>query len=110
MVDVVKSHGHGELIPAAFLSDEDQSVVGADPKNLIVGEGGSDPAELGACVGTFVRWNGKCMYQRIDKRQIPVSYINTTRDMTVPFDYQKDVIGGLETASHLASASFRARD
>lgn len=101
MIDVVESHGHGELIPAAFLFDGDQSVVSANPKKLIVGEEGSDPAELEAYVGTFVRWNGKCMYLGIDKcawGQIPVSYIYTTRDMTVPFHYQKDMAAGLEAA------------
>lgn len=100
MIDVVKAHGHESLIPIAFLFDEDQSVVSADPKTLIVGEG-ADPTELESYVGTFVRWNGKCMYQPIDKcawKQIPVSYVYTARDMTVPLEYQKDMVADLEAA------------
>lgn len=100
MIDIVKSHGHESLIPIVFLFDEDQSVVNADPKTLIVGEGGN-PAELEAYVAGFVRWNGKCIYQAIDKcawREIPVSYIYTSRDMTVPLEYQKDMVADLEAA------------
>lgn len=100
MIDVVKSHGHGDLIPIAFLFDEDQSVVSADPKTLIVGEG-ADLAELESYVASLVRWNGKCMYQGIEKcawRQIPVSFIYTARDMTVPLQYQKDMVAELEAA------------
>lgn len=100
MIDVVKAHGHESLIPIAFLFDEDQSVVSADPKTLIVGEG-ADPAELETYMATFVRWNGKSMYQGIDKcawRQIPVSYIYTAKDMTVPLEYQKDMVADMEAA------------
>lgn len=100
MIDVVKAHGHESLIPIAFLFDEDQSVVSADPKTLIVGEG-ADPAELEAYIATFVRWNGKSMYQGTEKcawRQIPVSYIYTARDMTVPLEYQKDMVADMEAA------------
>lgn len=100
MIDVVKSHGHGGLISIAFLFDEDQSIVSADPKTVIVGEG-ADSAEQESYIATMARWNGKCMYQGIEKcawRQIPVSYIHSTRDMTVPLEYQKDMMADLEAA------------
>lgn len=101
MADVVKAHGHEDLIPVAFVFDADQSVVSADPKTLIVGESGADRAELEAYVATFARWNGKSMYQGADRcawREIHVSYIYTAKDMTVPLAYQKDMVAAMEAA------------
>lgn len=99
MVDVVKAHGHGDLIPLAFLFDEDRSVVSADPKTLLVG--GEPGEELDTYVGSFVRWNGECMYQGAEKaawREVPVTYLYATKDMTVPLDYQKDMVRDMEKA------------
>ncbi|MCJ1239303.1 hypothetical protein MMC14_007297, partial [Varicellaria rhodocarpa] len=50
-------------------------------------------------LATLVRWNGKGMYLPIkhaEWREIPVAYIHTTADMTVPFDYQKSFVEGIE--------------
>jgi len=46
-----------------------------------------------------LRWNGKCMSQSIAKcawREISVTYIYTTNDMTVPFDYQKSMVESMK--------------
>ncbi|KAF5865943.1 hypothetical protein ETB97_001519 [Aspergillus alliaceus] len=80
---------------AAFAITEESSMVDVcesrDPKNLLVGP--SHPEEeLEAYVAGLARWNGKAMYQGTRQcawREIPVSFVYATADMTVSFDYQK---------------------
>ncbi len=65
-----------------------------DPKALLVGPGFED-AEAEAYVESLGRWNGRCMYQEVAQcawREIPVTYIYTGRDMTVPLEYQKSMV------------------
>ncbi|KAI5863660.1 alpha/beta-hydrolase [Durotheca rogersii] len=100
MMDKVKEFGHIDLVPVAFDFAEDGSCVSSDPKTLVVGPG-RDEAETEAYLNTLVRWNGKCMYQPLEHcawREIPVAYIYTTADMTVPLDYQKNFVEGMEKA------------
>jgi pimeloyl-ACP methyl ester carboxylesterase len=100
MMDKVKEFGNMDLVPLAFDFAEDDSCVHRDPKTFVVGPG-PDDAEIDRYLGTFVRWNGKCMYQASKHaawREIPVSFIYTTADMTVPIDYQKNFVEGLEKA------------
>ena len=94
MVGKVKEFGHEHLLPVAFDFADDDSCVSRDPKNLLVGPG-VDDAELETYLSSLVRWNGKSMYQAVDHcawREIPVTYIYTTQDMTVPWDYQKSMV------------------
>ncbi|RYP56778.1 hypothetical protein DL770_010814 [Monosporascus sp. CRB-9-2] len=103
MMDKVREFGHMDLVPVAFDFAEDGSCVHRDPRPLLVGPGGpsGDGAEVEAYLETLARWNGKCMYQATEHaawREIPVAYIYTTADMTVPLDYQKDFVEGLEKA------------
>ena len=100
MVSKVKEFGHEHLLPIAFDFAEDDGCVSRDPKTLLLGPGLSDQ-ETGDYLGTLVRWNGKCMYQPIQRcawREIPVTYIMTTQDMTVPWDYQKDMVQKVKAA------------
>ncbi|KAE8364747.1 Alpha/beta hydrolase fold-1 [Aspergillus caelatus] len=100
MISVVEAFGHGELIPLAFDFAEDNSCVSRDPKNLIVGPGRSDE-ETDAYIAAMPRWNGKTMYQAVERcawRDIPVSYIYSTADMTVPLDYQKSFVEKMREA------------
>ncbi|KAB8231339.1 alpha/beta hydrolase [Aspergillus alliaceus] len=75
----------------AFDFADDDTCESRDPKNLPVGP--SHPEEeLEAYVAGLARWNGKAMYQGTRQcawREIPVSFVYATADMTVPFDYQK---------------------
>lgn len=94
MVGKVKEFGHEHLLPLAFDFAADDSCVDRDPKALLVGPG-VDGAELETYVTSLVRWNGKSMYQGVEHcawREIPVTYIYTTQDMTVPWDYQKSMV------------------
>ncbi|KAI4204399.1 MAG: hypothetical protein LQ350_001156 [Teloschistes chrysophthalmus] len=93
MVSKVKEFGHEHLLPLAFDFAEDDSCIDRDPKTLLVGPG-IDAAEAEAYVASLVRWNGKAMYQALTNcawREIPVTYIYTKDDMTVPLDYQKSM-------------------
>lgn len=94
MIDGVKHFGHEELMPLAFDFADDKTCVSRDPKTLLVGETALPDAEVDEYLASLVRWNGQCMYQPLSTpraawRDIPVTYIHTTRDMTVPFDYQR---------------------
>lgn len=101
MIDGVKHFGHEELMPFAFDFAEDMSCVSRDPRTLLVGETDLPASEVDEYLGSLVRWNGQAMYQplttsRAAWRDIPVTYVHTTQDMTVPLDYQKWFVEELE--------------
>jgi pimeloyl-ACP methyl ester carboxylesterase len=101
MIDGVRHFGHEELMPIAFDFADDMSCVSRDPKMLLVGETDLPAAEVDEYLASLVRWNGQAMYQplttpRATWRDVPVVYIYTTKDMTVPFDYQKWFVEGME--------------
>ncbi|KAI0810050.1 alpha/beta-hydrolase [Xylaria sp. FL0064] len=96
MMDKVKEFGHMDLMPLAFGISEDSSCVCRDPLALLITPGPEDDTDaLDAYISTLKCWNAKCMYQPIQHaawREIPVSYIYTTNDMTVPLTYQKSFV------------------
>ncbi|KAJ9295041.1 hypothetical protein DTO271G3_6211 [Paecilomyces variotii] len=91
-----------DLVPVDFDLAEDDSAVFRASKVTIVGEGVPDDeadAYIKTSINTFLRWNGKCMYQPISRcvwREIPASYIYTTIDMIVTLDYQNSMVQILE--------------
>ena len=94
MVGKVKEFGHEHLLPIAFDFADDDSCLNRDPKTLLIGPG-VDDVEAEAYVSSLVRWNGKSMYQAVTHcawKEIPVTYILTSQDMTVPLDYQKSMV------------------
>jgi len=101
MIDGVKHFGHEHLMPLAFDFADDMSCVSRDPRTLLFGETDLPATEVDEYVASFVRWNGQAMYQPLNTaraawRDIPVTYIHTTKDMTVPFDYQKWFVEEME--------------
>ncbi|KAG8158069.1 hypothetical protein KVR01_011830 [Diaporthe batatas] len=104
MMDKVEEFGHMDRIPVAFGFDEDQSCVANYPKEGLIGEpyvNELDPKELEEYVGSLVRWNGKCMYLPIEntpawRDEAGIFYIYTAGDVTVPVDYQKNMVEHLE--------------
>ncbi|ESZ89960.1 hypothetical protein SBOR_9650 [Sclerotinia borealis F-4128] len=101
MMDKVKEFGHMDLVPVAFNFAEDNSCTNNDPKTLLVGPNDLAPEVVDEYLSTLVRWNGNAMYLPIKHaawREIPVGYIYSTGDMTVPFDYQKSFVEGMEKA------------
>ncbi|KAH7086403.1 Alpha/beta hydrolase fold-1 [Paraphoma chrysanthemicola] len=94
MIDGVKHFNHEHLMPLAFDFADDMTCVSRDPKALLVGETDLSAVEVDEYLATFGRWNGQAMYQPLSTpsaawREIPLTYIHTTKDMTVPFEYQK---------------------
>ena len=102
MIEMVKHHGHEELMPLAFDIAEDMSCVNRDPKTLLIGvDSGLPEQEVEDQISTLVRWNAGCMYEplttdRAAWRDIPVTYIYTTKDMTVPIFYQTWLVEGMK--------------
>ncbi|MCJ1380085.1 hypothetical protein MMC17_003188 [Xylographa soralifera] len=99
MMDKVKEFGHMNLVPLAFGFADDDTCVSNDPKTLLVGPSAVANEEVDRYLATLVRWNGKGMYLPIKHaawREIPAAYIHTTADMTVPLDYQKSFVEGME--------------
>lgn len=94
MVSKVQEFGHEHLLPLAFDFADDDSCVIRDPKPLLLGPGVND-AEAEIYTSSLLRWNSKTMYQPVEHcawREIPVTYIYTSQDMMVPWDYQKSMV------------------
>jgi len=95
--------GDHDLMPMAFDFADDGTVVPRDSKLILVGSPDgteSDEAEIDAFLATLVRWNGKCMYDSITNtawRHIPIAYILTKQDFTVPFHYQQSMVDALRS-------------
>jgi hypothetical protein len=88
-------------MPLAFDFADDTSVVSRDPKTLLAGKTDLPAAEVDEYPGSLVRWNGQAMYQPLSAsraawRDISVTYIQTTKDMAVPLDYQKWFVEGMQ--------------
>ncbi|KAL4874965.1 Alpha/beta hydrolase fold-1 [Aspergillus karnatakaensis] len=95
MTGWVQEMGDEALLPLAFDFADDGTMMSRDPNNLVVGPGLSDE-EMEGFVGSMAVWNGNAMHQGIEhcawKGDIPVSYVCTTEDMTVPLRYQEVMI------------------
>ena len=103
MVSKVKEFGHEHLLPLAFDFADDVSCVSRDPKTLLVGPG-VDDAEMEIYLSSLVRWNGKSIYQTIEHcawREIPVTYVYTSQDMTIPLDYQKSMVEHMQAEGQI---------
>lgn len=99
-LDKTEEFGNMDLIPLAFDIAEDQTAVPRDPRAAFVDPGVGD-AVAEAYLGTLIRWNIKCLYQRTEHaawREIPVAYIYTMADMLVPLHYQQSIVEGVEKA------------
>ncbi|KAI0200501.1 Alpha/beta hydrolase fold-1 [Astrocystis sublimbata] len=100
MMNIVKRMNNMDLVPLVFDFADDDTCLFHNPKGIMVGPvEDMDDAEVDAYLATFVRWNGKGMYQPIEHaawRDIPTSYVYTTNDTSVPIHYQEDFVAGLE--------------
>ena len=97
MNDKVKEFGHEHFMPIAFDFADDDSCVHRDPKTLLIGPG-AEHEELEEYVASLVRWNGRCVFQPVEKcawREISVNYVYTMEDMTAPIEYQRSMVEGM---------------
>ncbi|ORY02172.1 hypothetical protein BCR34DRAFT_676276 [Clohesyomyces aquaticus] len=96
MMSKVRESGHEELVPLAFDFADDNTVLSRDPRTLLIGETpGIAEKEVEEYLGTLVRWNGRCKYQELENcawKEIPVTYILTTLDMTLRLGYQTSMV------------------
>ena len=103
MVGKVKEFGQEHLLPLAVDIADDGSCVNPDPKTLLIGPG-IDDVEADAYVSSLVRWNSKSMYQALTHcawREIPVTYIYASQDMTLPLEYQKSMVERLQAEGQM---------
>jgi pimeloyl-ACP methyl ester carboxylesterase len=101
MMDKVQEFGNMDLVPIAFDFASDDTCVSTDPRTLLVGANELPEDELDKFLATLVRWNGKSFYlpsRHAAWREIPVAYIYSTIDMTVPITYQKSFVENMEKA------------
>lgn len=90
--------GHESLMPIAFDFADDMTVLCRDPKVLLIGEE-LDEKVLEGYLSSLVRWNGQCIHDSLSNtawKEIPVTYVYTANDMTLPHEYQKSMVAYLE--------------
>ncbi|KAI0864980.1 alpha/beta-hydrolase [Xylaria cubensis] len=101
-LDKFKEFGNIENMPLVFDMAEDGSAVVRDPKMLFGLEGpGITDEDIEAYAKTLCRWSGKGMLQPLERaawREIPVAYIHTTSDSTIPTPEQQSMVSFLENA------------
>jgi pimeloyl-ACP methyl ester carboxylesterase len=91
----VREFGSEDLLhQKIFHFAEDGTCVNRNPKLFLIGRGVED-AEADSYLASLVRWNGNAMFQELTNcawREIPVTYIGTSQDMSVPVKYQKAML------------------
>lgn len=100
--DKFKEFGKLENVPLVFDMAEDHTIVLRDaPLSMGLRGPGIAEAEIEAYVKTLCRWHGKGMMQPLEKaawREIPVAYIHTTNDLSIPTPEQQSMVEALEKA------------
>lgn len=100
-LDKFKEFGKIENMSLVFDMAEDHTVVPRDPKLLFGLAGpGIEEAEIEAYNKTLCRWHGKGMFQPLERaswRDLPVAYIHTTLDTSIPLVEQESMVATLET-------------
>jgi len=99
MIDLVREHGHEELMPLTFEFADDMSVLPRDPTYLIGDTTGLEKSVVEAYTADIVkvRWNGQCIYDAIERSAwreegVKVAYVMAMADTWFPVDYQKSVV------------------
>lgn len=99
-LDKFKEFGNIENMALVFDVAEDGSTVVRDPKALFSLDGpGITEEDIAAYIKTLCRWSGKGMFQPIERaawREIPVAYIHTTSDMSIPTAEQESMVALIE--------------
>lgn len=99
VLDLVREMGNEDLIPAAFDIAPDGSCLSGDARALLFG--GVPDAEADALLRTLSRANFDCMEAKVAFaawKHLPVTYVHTTTDMTLPAHYQQRILQKMERA------------
>ncbi|OGM42347.1 hypothetical protein ABOM_007906 [Aspergillus bombycis] len=92
ILDIAKEFGTADQIANA--SDILELFPREDLKALMAGPG-VDDVDAENLVSTLTKWNGDAMLQPLERcawREIPATYIHTTKDAAVPFEFQKVMV------------------
>ncbi|KAI1436486.1 alpha/beta-hydrolase [Xylaria sp. CBS 124048] len=92
--------GTMHLVPYVMDVADDGTSLKRDPKASMFGPA-PDETAVEESVATLVRWNGNVLYEAPEQaawREIPITYISSTLDMTLPLDYQLNMMEGVEKA------------
>ncbi|KAI1346632.1 hypothetical protein F5Y01DRAFT_297394 [Xylaria sp. FL0043] len=93
-IDKATEMGHLDLIPLVYDIAEDMITVERSPRDRLLGPW-DDEREVEEFLANLKIWNGNAMYQKIEKcawREIPVTYIYTSKDTCVPLEYQESMV------------------
>ncbi|KAI3325133.1 hypothetical protein HD806DRAFT_553254 [Xylariaceae sp. AK1471] len=97
VIDKVTEMGHLDLIPITYDIAADGATVERSPRERLLGAWHNDP-EAEVYVATFKIWNGNAMWEKINKcarREIPVTYVYTSEDSSIPLTYQESRVENL---------------
>ncbi|KAJ5261343.1 hypothetical protein N7478_011938 [Penicillium angulare] len=93
-VSIAKGKGRGQFLAMIVDFADDGTCVHRNPEDVLIGPGLSEE-ELETCVASLGRWNGSVLSQPLKQcswREIPVAYIYTLSDITLPLHYQKSMV------------------
>lgn len=99
MMSIVEEFGQTDRVGMAIDTAEDGTSVHRYPRERIIGEGVVDEAEAQEYLSTLKRWNGNIMYEKIHRcawKEIPTCYIHTTKDVIVPYAFQKIMVDRMQ--------------
>ncbi|RAK93464.1 hypothetical protein BO79DRAFT_206450 [Aspergillus costaricaensis CBS 115574] len=99
-MSIAEEAGRAHIFPKVIDFAEDGTCVHRDPETVLIGPGLPEE-ELEKCVLSLGRWNGKAFTQPLQHcawREIPVSYIYTLNDITLPLHYQRAMVEDIKAA------------
>ena len=99
ILDIVREMGNEDLIPAAFDISDDGSCMSGDPRPLLfdgVPEEGADSLLLTLSRSNFNSLESKVQFEAW--KHIPLTYVHTRQDITLPTHYQWRILAKMEKA------------
>jgi pimeloyl-ACP methyl ester carboxylesterase len=100
--DKFKEFGNPDDTPLVFDIAEDYTMVLRDaPLSMGLRGPGIKEADIEAYIKTLCRWHGKAMMQPIEKiawKEIRVSYIHTTADLSITTPEQQSMVESVQRA------------
>ncbi|KAE8395049.1 Alpha/beta hydrolase fold-1 [Aspergillus alliaceus] len=98
IVDIAKEFGSADRLANA---SDIVNILSKEELKALMGGPGIDDADADALISTLTRWNGDAMFQPLERcawKEIPVTYIQMTKDMAMPLMFQKPMVEKLNSA------------
>ncbi|KAJ5726678.1 uncharacterized protein N7483_008035 [Penicillium malachiteum] len=97
-----KQAGREHVLPKVIDFADDGSCVHLEPQTMLLGpNSGLQDGEQESFVASLGRWNGRVLAQPLQHcawREIPVVYIHTLNDITLPLHYQTTMVEQIKAA------------